>query len=128
METFLIVPVAWYSKDSLGAASDLYLRENNLIAEITACCSIFPPSSVFKQERGCFCELQIIQIEEINKLGVFSSVGTCTWQKKKLLVNAKKWDTKSFPQLLLLVSIFILGFLLTLPKHVKKKSTLPKIN
>lgn len=75
--------VAWYSKDSLGAASDLYLRENNLIAEITACCSIFPPSSVFKQERGCFCELQIIQIEEINELGVLSSIGTCTWQKKK---------------------------------------------
>lgn len=90
METFLIVPVAWYSKDSLGAASDLYLRENNLIAEITACCSIFPPSSVFKQERGCFCELQIIQIEEINKLGVFSSVGTCTWQKKKTFGECQK--------------------------------------
>lgn len=119
METFFNCSVAWYSKDSLGAASDLYLREKDLIAEITACCSIFPPSSVFKQERGCFCELQITQIEEINELGVFSSIGICTWQKK-FLVNAKKWDTKSFPQLLLLASIFILGFLLTLPKHVKK--------
>lgn len=66
-----------YSKDSLGAASDLYLREKDLIGEITACWSIFLPKSIFKQERGCVCELQITQIEEINGLGALSCIETC---------------------------------------------------
>lgn len=42
--------VSWHSKDSLGAASDLHLREKDLIAEIMICWSIFLPSSILNKE------------------------------------------------------------------------------
>lgn len=68
----------------MGAASDLYLGEKDLIAEITASWTIFLPNSIFKQERGCACVVQISQIEEFNGLGALSCIGTCAGACQKM--------------------------------------------
>lgn len=54
--------VTRYSNNSLVAASDRYLWEKDLIAEISICWSTFLPNYIFKQQRGSVCVLQISQI------------------------------------------------------------------
>lgn len=46
--------------------------------------STFLPSSIFKRQRGCVCELKTTQIEEINGLRGLSYVGTCAGACQKI--------------------------------------------